>query len=204
MGKRDRFFLYLTGLSFLVSCFLFFRRESYNLQSRLTEHIGNLMSYENEVRHKQVSSIDWQRVTDVNMDLLDGDQLFTEENSSAVVRLVNGVILSLKPNTLVKLELNGGNLNLNYLKGLMEIDFAGNEFEGSIALNGKSLGANGDGKLKIYQDGEKTLYNVQKGSIDLGGRSLSKGEELDSDGKRKLGDETIVLLAQRMILGSLP
>lgn len=194
MSKRDRFFLYLTGLSFLVSSVLFFRRESYNLQTRLTEHIGNLMSYENEVRHKQVASIDWQRVTDVNMDLLDGDQLFTEENSSAVVRLVNGVILNLKPNTLVKLELNGDNLNLNYLKGLMEIDFAGNDLEGKIALNGRSLGADGDGKLKIYQDGDKTLFNVQKGSVQLGDRSLSKGEELDSDGKRKLGDETIVLL----------
>lgn len=194
MGKRDRFFLFAAGLSFLVSSVLFFRRESYNLQVRLAEHIGNLMSYENEVRHKQVSSIDWQRVTDVNMDLMDGDQIFTSENSSAVVRLINGVVLNLKPNTLVKLELNGDSMNLNYLKGLMEIDFAGSDIEGNINLNGKNLDTSGDGKLKIYKDGEKTLFNVKSGSIKLGDRRLNAGEELDSDGKRKLGDESIVLL----------
>lgn len=194
MSKRDRFFLFFFALSFAASSYLFFRRETYNLQTKIAEQIGSLISFENEVKHKQVASIDWQQVTENNMDLLAGDQLFTSEDASAVVKLTNGVVLNLKPNTLVKLELNDDNLNLNYLKGLMEIDFSKSELEGkNIKINGQDLKGE-KAKLKIYQQNDKTLFNVQEGKINLGDKSLKAGEELDGDGKKRSADEIITLL----------
>jgi hypothetical protein len=74
------------------------------MRTRISKTIARLESYSNNVRYKEVGSVSFYDVIK-NEDFQNKDEIFTGENSIAVVRFLNSnTILKIPSSSLIKVE----------------------------------------------------------------------------------------------------
>lgn len=166
--KTDRVILLLAAVVLAVFSYflyddslLFPRPESKDLQK-----IGQVAFSSNDVRLKTMTAFTWfpaQKTDSVHLQ----DSVFTGENSEARLQLEDGTVLTLKPNSLITLNMNDGQMSLDLRYGDL-----------SSKLSGK-------GALKITA-GDKTFDLEGAGSVDINKPSAGEVGVQVTEGSAKL------------------
>src|SRR5690606_24075572 len=124
--KTDRVILLLAAVVLAVFSYflyddslLFPRPESKDLQK-----IGQVAFSSNDVRLKTMTAFTWfpaQKTDSVHLQ----DSVFTGENSEARLQLEDGTVLTLKPNSLITLNMNDGQMSLDLRYGDLSSKLSG-------------------------------------------------------------------------------
>lgn len=115
--------------SLLFSAFFFVQWFNYqpNFLTRNLKNIAIVEKSKEDVRWKIAGNFDWMRPKN-GVGLIQGDQIFTGDSSSATIKYLNKEIrINLKPNTLITIEEFGDKLTLELEKGALDIELSENE-----------------------------------------------------------------------------
>lgn len=89
----------------------------------LTQKVGSMRLHENDVRRKGVESFLWRPVVN-SQTLYQKDSLFTGDSSEATIQLNDGSTIQLKENTLITLNFDQGQLELDLKFGDLSTQMA--------------------------------------------------------------------------------
>ncbi len=137
-------------------------------QNGSLELIGDVSNSQNDVRRKNLDTFSWLPAAKKDK-IFQNDSIYTGERSEATVRLQDGTLIRIQPNSLITLNLKNGQMNLDLRYG---------NLVGEIA-KGSSLtiqSGNEEFKLESSKDGEKSEVQLNKshsGVVDL---KLVKGQ----------------------------
>ncbi len=198
------FIVALFCLVYLFSDFLIFdKNNDGNRQS-----LAILNDKKNTVRQKKEGSEAWINL-DLNDQLYLNDTIFTQEDSTGAIKFNDGTILEMAPKTLLKLDGNIGDTQINLISGFMLAKMsdktksdqklrlkAGNtslELDSSNANLQLQADENGENKVTILSGQADILVNGQK--IQVGENQYL---QISKDGNSQIKNLEIQLLSPEM------
>lgn len=137
--------------------------KSLNLQSVVAE----ITFKKNSVKRKRTGLLAWQDA--LPMDSLSyGDQIYTHNDSTAEINFKDSLNISIKENSLFKIEEKNGKSELNIKKGLLYLKIEKEMPEVTINISGKSIELKGE-KATVQIDSTKPdgRVTVISGSVEL-------------------------------------
>lgn len=185
--KTDRSLFMLAALLFAALSYvmyddsLLFPREASNGLAR----IGQVSFSTNDVRLKTATAFTWvpaQKTDDVHLK----DSLFTGDRSEATLQLQDGTVLRIKPNSLITLNANDGQMNLDLRYGDFSSKLGKNALK--VTAGDKTFDLEGDGDVKISKpsagdveisvlDGSARVKNANGTEQIDKGKTLSLGKK---------------------------
>lgn len=160
------------------------------------QQVGSLTKLSNDVRRKTIEDFSWLPIRNQDVVYLK-DSLFTGSSSSAILQLTDGTQLRISSNSLITLNMDGGELVLDLKFGDLSADLAANsklsiksgEDVSQVINSGqnnttlelsKKPGASsvkvntGELTLKSKNQGTSTRLNAQAPTVNLAGAAASK------------------------------
>ena len=159
---------------------------------------AKLQSLSNVVKSKSRGALGWNDV-ELGQQFKLRDQLYTHQDSTAILNLTSGQNLTLWPNTLVELDQLAGSPSLQVKEGMVYLDLRAGE-KIKINLAGKELTLSGQGsRVKLSSFSGKAKLESAQGEVNVTSElgkietlNQKKSLEIDSDSKLK----TIQIQAQ--------
>lgn len=138
-------------------------KKSMNLQSVVAE----ITFKKNTVKQKRTGLLAWQDALPLDT-LSYGDQIYTHDESTAEINFKNSISISIKENSLFKIEEKNGKSELNIKKGLLYLKIEKEMPEVTINVSGKSIELKGE-KATLQIDSTKPdgRITVLSGSVEL-------------------------------------
>lgn len=155
--------------------------------------IARLVNSSNTVRYRSAKELFWRDAYD-DIELSKEDQVFTHENSSAVIKFLRGVELFIGPEALIKVETQNNEPVLKVARGTI---YGSGSNKGSVTLNTGSSRIRLDGKTSRFQisagedgQGEQIAVFGSRAQVSVGGKEYQLGKnqvvKSDKNGKVKI------------------
>lgn len=192
----------------LLACLGYFFKDNFLKNQNIYEgqSLAKLVKKSNQVRFKKSQGLNWQEL-DKAIPLFQNDQVFTQDNSTATLKFIDGTSVDMAAKTLIKIDNTGESVGLDLLEGYM---LATIDKNGQSNLNISSKGqklviAKGSrGKIIVERDKNgKSKISALGGSLELNidGKKIKLDEknilEIDNSGKSKVIKKTITLIKPR-------
>jgi hypothetical protein len=120
MNLTDRIILVVASSLLVIFSYVLFTDSTISTSTKTrTDHeqrLGEIYSIHNDVRRKSQGDFSWMPSTKSEI-VFTSDSLFTGNNSEASIRLSDGTLIHVKPNSLIALSMKQGQLELNLKYG---------------------------------------------------------------------------------------
>lgn len=148
-------------LLLVCSYFLYDDSLLFSSQSRSkNELIGSVSDSYNDVRRKNSDNFSWLPASQKDQ-VYQKDSIFTGDQSKAVIKLKDGSLIEIQPNSLITLNLKDGQMNLDLRYGNMV---------GELTAGSNITVKSGKEEFKLNGDGSKARIEFAKGrtgNVDL-------------------------------------
>lgn len=121
------------------------------------ELIGNVATSQNDVRRKNLDTFSWLPANREDK-IFDNDSIYTGDRSEAQIRLQDGTVIRIAPNSLITLNMKNGQMSLDLRYG----NLVGDITQGSqikIKSGGEEFNLDGGGKIEFKKS--------HSGNVDL-------------------------------------
>lgn len=140
------------------------------------ENIGRFVNSENDVRRKNTDTFSWIPASGQTQ-VFQKDSIFTGNSSSATIKLKDGTLISIEPDSLITLNMKNGQMTLDLKYGDLQADLSS-----STNLVVKS----GTDETKLESTGsERSKVRLRKAFSGLDVNLESGNAALMANGKRK-------------------
>lgn len=188
----------ITAVCLLIAivCIYFMQDDSLFRMSRSTssEAIGSFEQLQKDVRKKNVANYFWDDLKPKDL-LIEGDSVFTGAESSVTVKLSNGQIITLAPNSLIKFSFKGKKMVLDIPYGGVQLENVVDDLV--IADCGENIALNKD-------DGVVNLKKSEKcGSVKIDTKSVVNAKNFEERKTKKDITDTFMEVAETGVLGKI-
>jgi hypothetical protein len=163
-------------------------------RSTSSETIGSFEQLQKDVRKKNVSNYFWDDLKPKDL-LIEGDSIFTGAESSVTVKLSNGQIITLAPNSLIKFSFKGKKMVLDIPYGDVQLENVVDDLV--ISDCGENFSLNKD-------DGMVNLKKSEKcGSVKIDTKSVVNARNFEERKTKKDISDTFMEVAETGVLGKI-
>lgn len=150
----DKSLLMSASLCLTLSTYFFFHNSASEFKSFNTVNsqlIGHLKEFKNDARRKGGGSFIWSPAIE-NMQIHDGDTVYTGDESMGKIELDKGQMIQLSPNSLIVLKTNQTKMELN-------LEFG--KFTGNLSKNESLIIHSGQNRIEIKANDENK-FSIEK------------------------------------------
>lgn len=188
----------ITSVCLLIAfiCIYFIQDDSLFRMSRSTssEAIGSFEQLQKDVRKKNIANYFWDDLK-AKDPLIEGDSVFTGAESSVTVRLTNGQIIVVAPNSLIKFSYKGKKMVLDIPYGGVQLENVVDDLV--IADCGENIDLNKDDGVVHLKKSEKC------GSVKIDTKSVVNTKKFEERKVKKDIADTFLEVAETGALGQI-
>lgn len=182
LNLKTFFFFILSIFGICLSTYLY---ESYGVVEIIDQKkkkIGYIKDTQNSVYRKFSNKYIWLE-SQSGQSLYESQAIKTESNSSTIVVLNDGSTIDLKENSLIVLDLESNQLNLNALEGDFIVKVKENS--GLKLKNGeKTINLTKESTLRLSSKNKQSEIQILEGSVSIDNKTINSGNTIESNNQK--------------------
>lgn len=142
--------------------------------------IAKVGPFEKSPQRKIVGTLAWNGVATEEV-LFRGDQILTDSTSRIDVFFLDDTFLKVPPNSLIKLDFNNGEFDIELIKGYLDIKLSKDNDKVTIRKGNKKYKIEGEnGKVQVLSGAKNLQFKTLSGDLKIDGKN---SQSLNQDSK---------------------